>query len=323
MPNLGLLNSPLSLYQPVKFLGQGGFGFVVLAMNKLTGEAVAIKFAECRTEASRKIISREVANHLTLRHPHVVELREVLVATPYVGIVMEYVSGGTLFDYVSGKGGLTEAEARWFFQQLLIGLDYCHRKGVVSRDIKLQNTLLAPQQTGLPPMVKICDFGYSKHEELDSIAKTCVGTPAYIAPEVLSSRQAYDGKKADVWSTGIMLYAMLFCRYPFDSAEDSSLGSAERGQRMMKRIVKGHWSFPPAPKLTPSCQDLLRQLLTVDSSRRASLQEVMEHPWFQEGLPPNSLSYNETALRCNLPPNQPPQQAQQAVDMVFRANLAS
>ncbi|GAB4822382.1 hypothetical protein N2152v2_009428 [Parachlorella kessleri] len=318
-----LPNSPLALYQPVRFLGQGGFGFVVLSINRMTGEMVAIKFVECKTEASRKIISREVANHLQLRHPHVVELREVLAAPPYVGIVMEYVSGGTLFDYVAQRGGLPEPEARWFFQQLLIGLDYCHRRGVMNRDIKLQNTLLAPQPAGVPPMVKLCDFGYSKHEDFDSVAKSCVGTPAYIAPEVMNTGRAYDGKQADVWSAGVMLFAMIFSKYPFEQAEDARLLPAERGHRMMKRIAKGHWEVPDDPQVSDSCRDLLLRVLVKDPTQRLTLGELMKHPWFAEGLPPGSLEYNELALQSHPPPTQQPHLAQQAIDQVLQSCLAA
>jgi serine/threonine-protein kinase SRK2 len=114
---------------------------------------------------------------------------------------MEYAAGGDMFQYVKARGGLDEGDARWFFQQLLIGIDYCHRMGVVNRDVKLENTLL---DGGALPLVNICDFGYSKNEK-DSLPKSSVGTPGYTAPEVLSNARTYDGCAADVWSSGVML----------------------------------------------------------------------------------------------------------------------
>ncbi|KAL3134245.1 Serine/threonine-protein kinase srk2h [Trebouxia sp. C0009 RCD-2024] len=118
----------------------------------------------------------------------------VFVTSQYLAIVMEYAAGGDMFEHVVRKGYLQESEARWFFQQLLVGVDYVHRMGVANRDIKLENTLL----DGSPrPLLKICDFGYSKHEKFQSAPGSRVGTPAYLAPEVIMTTkgQTYDGKQ--------------------------------------------------------------------------------------------------------------------------------
>lgn len=130
----------------------------------------------------------------------------------HLGIVMEYASGGELFDRIVKIGRFSEDEARYFFQQLISGVEFCHKSGVCHRDLKLENTLL----DGSPaPLLKICDFGYSKSMLMDSQPKSTVGTPAYIAPEVLSKKK-YDGHKADVWSCGVTLYVMLVGAYPFE-----------------------------------------------------------------------------------------------------------
>jgi serine/threonine-protein kinase SRK2 len=114
-------------------------------------------------------------NHQQLLHPHVVQLREVFAAPPFLAIVMEYVPGGDMFSHVVRARGLPEPEARWFFQQLVLGMDYCHRKGVCNRDIKLENTLLLTQPDKRP-LLKMCDFGYAKSDQLDSLATSKVGT---------------------------------------------------------------------------------------------------------------------------------------------------
>ncbi|KAJ6368573.1 hypothetical protein OIU77_021069 [Salix suchowensis] len=125
---------------------------------------------------------------------------------------MEYASGGELFERICNAGRFSEDEARFFFQQLILGVSYCHAMQVCHRDLKLENTLL----DGSPaPRLKICDFGYSKSSVLHSQPKSTVGTPAYIAPEVLL-RKEYDGKIADARSCGVTLYVMLVGAYPFE-----------------------------------------------------------------------------------------------------------
>lgn len=138
------------------------------------GERVAVKFIP-RGQAITKYVAREIVNHSTLLHPHIVQFKEVFLTKDYLAIVMEYVAGGDMFAYVKRRGGLEEDEARWFFQQLVMALDYSHEIGVVNRDIKLENTLLDGSKR---PLIKICDFGYSKNDK-DSLPKSKVGTPGY------------------------------------------------------------------------------------------------------------------------------------------------
>jgi len=157
-------------YEKVKDLNSGTFGFVQLCKDKTTGEMCAIKFIE-RGDKITKYVEREIVNHRLLIHPHIVQFKEVFLTHHYLGIAMEYAPGGDMFEYVVKKNGLREDEARWFFQQLIVGLDYCHRMSVVNRDIKLENTLL---DSSPRPLVKICDFGYSKVHEQE-----CVHHPAF------------------------------------------------------------------------------------------------------------------------------------------------
>jgi serine/threonine-protein kinase SRK2 len=152
------------------YAGKGSFGFVQLAKNA-NGEMVAVKMLK-RGDVN-KYVEAEILNHSMLRHPHVIQFKEVFLTHEYICIAMEYATGGSLFHYVQKQGRLKEAVARWFFQQLIIGADYCHRRGVANRDIKLENTLLQVVK-GLPlPLLKICDFGYSK-ADFKSAAKSKV-----------------------------------------------------------------------------------------------------------------------------------------------------
>ncbi|KAK4410279.1 Serine/threonine-protein kinase SAPK7 [Sesamum angolense] len=161
-------------------------------------------------------VAREIINHRSLRHPNIIRFKEVVLTPTHLAIVMEYAAGGELFDRICTAGRFSENEARYFFQQLISGVSYCHSMQICHRDLKLENTLL----DGSPaPRLKICDFGYSKSSVLHSRPKSTVGTPAYIAPEVLSRRE-YDGKLADVWSCGVTLYVMLVGAYPFEDPDD-------------------------------------------------------------------------------------------------------
>jgi serine/threonine-protein kinase SRK2 len=135
-------------------------------------------------------VEREIHNQRALDHPHIIKFNQVFLTRNYLGIAMEFAAGGDLFDRVRAKGKLSEHEARWFFQQLICAVDYMHSKGVVNRDIKLENSLLTDHRK---PMLKVCDFGYSKNENKDSLPKSMVGTSSYFAPEVVMS-SAYDGK---------------------------------------------------------------------------------------------------------------------------------
>ena len=202
--------------------------------ERRAGKKCAVKFLD-RGEKVSKYVEREILNHRRLVHPHIIRFKEVILTDVYICIVMEYAEGGDMFDYVLKRGGLREHEARWFFQQLIVATDYIHQMGMANRDIKLENTLL---DVSPKPLIKLCDFGYSKHEKLQSAPGSRVGTPAYLAPEVISTLKGdtYDGKIADIWSCGVMLYVMLTGSYPFERQGDKT--SASKLQLMIARILK-------------------------------------------------------------------------------------
>ncbi|CAF2052698.1 unnamed protein product [Rotaria magnacalcarata] len=183
-------------------------------------------------------------------------------------MVMEYVSGGELFDYIVKKGKLTEGEARPFFQQIISGVDYCHRHMVVHRDLKPENLLLDDASH-----VKIADFGLSNIMKDGELLKTSCGSPNYAAPEVVSG-ELYAGPEVDIWSCGVILYALLTGTLPFDD---------DNVQVLFKKIRSG--IFPIPEYLNTSVVDLLQRMLTVDPVRRATIKEIREHEWFKVNLP--------------------------------------
>lgn len=284
-------------YQKVSDLSSGSFGIVQLARNIETNELVAIKSIE-RGDRVNRYVEAEILNHRMLRHPHVIEFKEVFLTSEFICIVMEYAAGGNLFTYVQRAVRLKEPAARWFFQQLVIGLDYCHRRGVVNRDIKLENTLLQ-MVSGLPlPLLKICDFGYSKAHFM-SAPKSKVGTLAYMAPEVIKTTGNYDGKQSDIWSCGVMLYVMMFGQYPFESPQAGQIAQTQRVQHMMNRILAMQWNIPHDADISVECKDLLCRMLVPEPSQRITMQQIQHHPWFLTHLPPDAVSMNDNFLANN------------------------
>ncbi|GAA0152777.1 non-receptor serine/threonine protein kinase [Lithospermum erythrorhizon] len=262
-------------YEIVKDLGSGNFGVAKLVRDKLTRELLAVKFIE-RGHKIDEHVQREIMNHRSLKHPNIVRFKEVLLTPTHLAIVMEYAAGGELFARICNAGRFNEDEARFFFQQLISGVSYCHSMEICHRDLKLENTLL----DGSPaPRVKICDFGYSKSAVFHSQPKSAVGTPAYIAPEVFSKKQ-YDGKLADVWSCGVTLYVMLVGAYPFEDHTDP-----KNIKKTIGRILSVHYSIPDYVRISPECWQLLSRIFVATPEIRITISEIKNHPWYLKNLP--------------------------------------
>jgi len=269
----------------VKDLGSGNFGIARLCSDVKTGEQVAIKYL-ARGEKIDENVKREIVNHRSLRHPNIVQFRKIILTETHLAIVMEYASGGELFDRICDAGRFSEAEARFFFQQLISGVAYCHSKGVVHRDLKLENTLL---DGSTAPRLKICDFGYSKSSLLHSVPKSTVGTPAYIAPEVLMHKK-YDGKTADVWSCGVTLFVMLVGGYPFEDAEDP-----RNFRKTIQKIMAVDYAIPSDIPVSPECRDLLSRIFVADPAKRITMPEIWSHVWFVSNLPRDLVPASDSA----------------------------
>ncbi|KAI3948995.1 hypothetical protein MKW98_021601 [Papaver atlanticum] len=262
-------------YEAVKELGSGNFGVARLVRDKKTKELVAVKYIP-RGKKIDENVQREIINHRSLKHPNIVQFKQVLLTPTHLAIVMEYAAGGELFERICSAGRFSEDEARFFFQQLISGVSYCHSMQICHRDLKLENTLLDGNPT---PRLKICDFGYSKSAILHSQPKSTVGTPAYIAPEVLS-RKEYDGKIADVWSAGVTLYVMLVGAYPFEDPEDP-----RNFKKTIGRITSVTYTIPDYVRVSAECRHLLSQIFFANPSKRITIPEIKRHPWFLKNLP--------------------------------------
>lgn len=258
-------------YKLGKTLGHGSFGKVKIAEHIRTGYKVAIKILNRRKMKNPDMeekVRREIKICRLFVHPHIIRLYEVIETPADIYVVMEYVKSGELFDYIVEKGRLQEEEARNFFQQIISGVEYCHRNMVVHRDLKPENLLLDSRGN-----VKIADFGLSNIMRDGHFLKTSCGSPNYAAPEVVSGK-LYAGPEIDVWSCGVILYALLCGILPFDD---------ENIPNLFKKIKGGIYTLPS--HLPPGARDLIPRMLLVDPMKRITIPEIRQHGWFKDRLP--------------------------------------
>nr|BBG74243.1 AMP-activated protein kinase alpha [Riptortus pedestris] len=252
-------------------LGVGTFGKVKIGEHQLTKHKVAVKILNRQKIKSLDVVGkirREIQNLKLFRHPHIIKLYQVISTPTDIFMIMEYVSGGELFDYIVKHGKLKEFEARRFFQQIISGVDYCHRHMIVHRDLKPENLLLDHNLH-----VKIADFGLSNMMMDGEFLRTSCGSPNYAAPEVISGK-LYAGPEVDIWSCGVILYALLCGTLPFDD---------EHVPTLFRKIKSG--IFPIPDYLNKSVVSLLCHMLQIDPMKRATIEDIKKHDWFQRDLP--------------------------------------
>lgn len=269
-----------------KTLGTGSTGKVKLAKNTDTDEIVAIKivrkdYLENKPSLKKKM-RREISVLKVLHHPNLMSLIDVFEIETHLFLVMEFVDGLELFEYLVRRGALHISEALNFFQQIICGLEYCHRRLICHRDLKPENLLLDRNFN-----IKIADFGMTSLNPPGSLLETSCGSPHYCDPMVVSG-EMYDGLKADIWSCGVILYAMVTGRLPFD---DDNI------QRLLQKVQTGQYHLPS--NLPADLRDLIKSMLTVDPERRITLQQIKDHPWFNSIPPRNYVQDNF------VPPSQP------------------
>uniref|UniRef100_A0A9J7ZNE7 Si:dkey-16p21.7 n=1 Tax=Cyprinus carpio carpio TaxID=630221 RepID=A0A9J7ZNE7_CYPCA len=240
-------------YRLEKTLGKGQTGLVKLGVHCITGQKVAIKIVnrEKLSESVLMKVEREIAILKLIEHPHVLKLHDVYENNKYLYLVLEHVSGGELFDYLVKKGRLTPKEARKFFRQIISALDFCHSHSICHRDLKPENLLLDEKNN-----IRIADFGMASLQVGDSLLETSCGSPHYACPEVIRGEK-YDGRRADVWSCGVILFALLVGALPFDH---------DNLRQLLEKVKSGVFHMPHF--IPPDCQALLRGMIEVNPEKR-------------------------------------------------------
>lgn len=239
-----------------------------LGTHLVTGEKVAVKILEkdkIVDAADVERVSREVKVLKMLRHPNLIQLYEIIETSRQLCLVMEYCSGGELFDYIVANTRLKESEACKFYQQTLSGLEYLHRLGVVHRDLKPENLLLDQRKN-----IKIVDFGLSNLFNPNQLLKTACGSPCYAAPEMIA-RKLYDPMKVDIWSSGVVLFAMVCGYLPFEDPNTSAL---------YQKIMSGDYKCPKF--VSVEVVDLISKVLDTNPNSRIVAANIKEHVWYRQ-----------------------------------------
>ncbi|XP_055696921.1 serine-rich adhesin for platelets isoform X3 [Phlebotomus papatasi] len=274
----------------IKKLGQGTYGKVQLGINKETSQEVAIKtIKKCKieTEADLIRIRREVQIMSSVQHPNIIHIYEVFENREKMVLVMEFAAGGELYDYLSERKVLSEEEARRVFRQIATAVYYCHKHKICHRDLKLENILLDENGNA-----KIADFGLSNVFDEQRLLATFCGSPLYASPEIVKGTP-YQGPEVDCWSLGVLLYTLVYGAMPFDGSNF---------KRLVKQISQGDYYEPKKPS---PASPLIREMLTVCPQRRATIEQICNHWWVNEGYQESCLDLaeelaNQTPVRLDV-----------------------
>uniref|UniRef100_G3NLQ4 non-specific serine/threonine protein kinase n=1 Tax=Gasterosteus aculeatus aculeatus TaxID=481459 RepID=G3NLQ4_GASAC len=234
----------------------GNFAKVKLARHILTGRE----------------LFREVRIMKILNHPNIVKLFEVIETERTLYLVMEYASGGEVFDYLVAHGRMKEKEARSKFRQIVSAVQYCHQKHIVHRDLKAENLLLDADMN-----IKIADFGFSNEFTMGNKLDTFCGSPPYAAPELFQGKK-YDGPEVDVWSLGVILYTLVSGSLPFDG---------QNLKELRERVLRGKYRIPFY--MSTDCENLLKRFLVLNPSKRGTLEQIMKDRWINAGFEEDEL----------------------------------
>eukprot|EP00210_Caulerpa_lentillifera_P006572 g6277.t1 len=313
-------------FKLVKKLGRGGQATVLLAQDnrmenskcvwtkpagldpaRYDPSRVAVKCyprSLLKSPAHRKQVRREIHSLRMLEHPHIIGLREVLLSRTHLCLVIEYAAGGTLFDLLSKEKTqiLSESVARRFFQQLVTGVDYAHRRGVANRDIKPENILFHPVPAGKQPLLVLCDFGLARRD-FSGLISRMEGTSGYIAPELFTGQcqTVEHAKQAEIYSCGVCLFQMLFGlkQMPLGLPKGGG-GKTRMDMKSMRSWLYGpsrDLEFPELRYISEDCRKMLNSLLQPNPRNRITLEEIWEHPWFKNSLSEEAYEWNTTLVR--------------------------
>ncbi|KAJ3111470.1 MAP/microtubule affinity-regulating kinase 3 [Phlyctochytrium bullatum] len=267
----------LDRYIIEKQLGEGSYGKVKLAIDTEMNRKVALKIIHKTTIKKPEHITRikrEVRIMRLLNHPSIVKLFDVAETDKDIVLAMEFVEGGELFDFIVAQNRLNDKTARRIFRQIVSAVDYCHQSSIIHRDLKPENLLM-----DLHRNIKIIDFGFVNLFDPEDTLKTFCGSPFYASPEMILGRQ-YVGPEVDIWSMGVILYALLTGQLPFRDVNTKDL---------YKKITTSTFEIPSY--VPEDASMLIRRMLCVDPAARATLEQIRLHPWVNRGFdhPPDSM----------------------------------
>ena len=262
-----------------KTIGEGTFGKVKLGVHLPTGEKVAIKILEkdkIQDNEDLERITREIKFLKILKHPNIIKIFQIIEDKKNYYIIMEYAKNGELFTHIVNNKRLSENEAIILYSQLIQALSFIHKHNIVHRDIKPENLLLKHNN-----ILAIIDFGLSNQYKDNKTLNTPCGSPCYAAPEMILGRK-YNGLNVDIWSSGIVLYAMVCGYLPFED---------KNNDKLYKKILNGHFEMPD--RLSPECKDLIKRILIVNPKKRIQLEDIIAHPFLQKGMEWYKETFND------------------------------
>ncbi|KIM27350.1 hypothetical protein M408DRAFT_71417 [Serendipita vermifera MAFF 305830] len=268
-----------------EMLGRGASGRVKLARHATTGKMAAVKIlnlhpslssrssnmtsAGAKAEKMLLAAEREIAVMKLLDHPNIMKMYDVWSSPNELYLVLEYVQGGELFDYLCSRGSrLPLLEAVAIIKQIFAAVNYCHRFNICHRDLKPENILLIDETH-----VKVADFGMSTLDSLNGLLRTSCGSPHYASPEIVRGH-LYSGASSDIWSCGVILFALITSRLPFDDPNVNNV---------LRKVKDGRFTIPDW--VIPEARDLITRILEVDCSKRITMREIFSHPLMRMDTP--------------------------------------
>ncbi|KAJ3892158.1 Pkinase-domain-containing protein [Lentinula edodes] len=275
-------------------VGKGASGRVKIAKHRYTNQLAAVKILprapldssrnsiatqEAKSKKHSLGIEREITMMKLMNHPNILRIYDVYEGPKELFLVLEYVEGGELFDYLVNRGRLPEPDAICFFKQIIYGLNYAHTFSIIHRDLKPENILISSLS---PPKIKIVDWGMAAFAPPTLQLETSCGSPHYASPEIVNGFK-YTGNATDIWSCGVILYALLTGRLPFDDKDVKLL---------LGKVKVGKYDMPSY--IDRSAQDLLSKMLVINVEERITIPEILAHPW---------LNTSPAALQPVLPPS--------------------
>ena len=258
-------------------IGEGSFSKVKLAVHKPSNNTVAIKIISKQnlSKNDRLRTEREISILSSLNHPHIIHVIEIIQTDSFYYIVMEYCPEGELFSYIVNRKRLSEEEASFLFYQIVNAVEYIHSKSISHRDLKPENILLLSNRS-----IKVIDFGLSNYFDNKTTLATPCGSPCYAAPEMLKNK-LYDGRKVDIWSIGIILYAMVCGYLPFDD---------KNTQRLYQKVMKSQVTY--TKNISSNAKNIINQMLVKDPKKRITIEGIKKHPFYQQGYNIYSIKFD-------------------------------